>query len=275
MAEASIPVDLLNPGQVFACLGLLEAADVLLGQAEGYFDWSTPGQTRFRLSAAGGDPVAVALGFLAEARVSEVQPVDVFPAPKPVAGKKKGGGEKELLALPVLLSAAGASDVSVSHWADGSSREPFKLYSGNRSAATIAMGLLRAVSARWRAGTAGLEADPFVLAPVAGTFNFDARRSWTAIDAGYSPNDQKHWVMGSAAVDLLAAWGLENARPAKQVERTFLYWAWGARLPPPLARAAMGGNASVAPLRRFLFGLSASGKNKVVGFAVEEEEWPA
>ena len=25
MAEASIPVDLLNPGQVFACLGFLEA----------------------------------------------------------------------------------------------------------------------------------------------------------------------------------------------------------------------------------------------------------
>ena len=28
MAGASIPVDLGNPGQVFACLGFLEAADV-------------------------------------------------------------------------------------------------------------------------------------------------------------------------------------------------------------------------------------------------------
>jgi hypothetical protein len=35
MAEASIPVDLLNPGQVFACLGFMEAADILLGDAEG------------------------------------------------------------------------------------------------------------------------------------------------------------------------------------------------------------------------------------------------
>ena len=30
MAQASIPVDLLNPGQVFACLGFLETANHLL-----------------------------------------------------------------------------------------------------------------------------------------------------------------------------------------------------------------------------------------------------
>ncbi len=34
MAESSIPVDLFNPGQVFACLGFLEAADVLCGDAD-------------------------------------------------------------------------------------------------------------------------------------------------------------------------------------------------------------------------------------------------
>ena len=33
MAEERIPVDLTNPGHVFACLGFLEAADVLLGDA--------------------------------------------------------------------------------------------------------------------------------------------------------------------------------------------------------------------------------------------------
>ena len=33
MSEAFIPVDLYNPGQVFACLGFMEAADILLGGA--------------------------------------------------------------------------------------------------------------------------------------------------------------------------------------------------------------------------------------------------
>jgi CRISPR-associated protein Csx14 len=66
MAEASIPVDPANPGQVFACLGFLEAADVLLGDAEGGFDWSAPADVQFRLRAAGEDnPIAVVLEFLA------------------------------------------------------------------------------------------------------------------------------------------------------------------------------------------------------------------
>jgi CRISPR-associated protein Csb3 len=62
MAEASIPVDLFNPGQVFACLGFLEGAQLLLGDAEGGFDWSDSEQVRFRLNTAGAEnPFAVVL----------------------------------------------------------------------------------------------------------------------------------------------------------------------------------------------------------------------
>jgi CRISPR-associated protein Csx14 len=65
MGAPSIPVDLFNPGQVFACLGFLEAADVLLGDAEGGFDWSTEGNVTFALSAKGeGNPFERALEFL-------------------------------------------------------------------------------------------------------------------------------------------------------------------------------------------------------------------
>ena len=40
MASSIIPVDLRNPGQVFACLGLMEATEILLGQpCEGAFDF--------------------------------------------------------------------------------------------------------------------------------------------------------------------------------------------------------------------------------------------
>src|SRR5438045_1180608 len=49
VAEASIPVDLFNPGQVFACIGLAEAADVILGDAEGCFDWASHDSPRFHL----------------------------------------------------------------------------------------------------------------------------------------------------------------------------------------------------------------------------------
>ena len=69
MAEHVIPVDLYNPSQVFACLGFLEAADLLLGDAEGGFDWSDAANVAFRLGAAGDEnPVAAVLEFLATAR---------------------------------------------------------------------------------------------------------------------------------------------------------------------------------------------------------------
>lgn len=69
MAEASIPVDLLNPGQVFACLGFLEAADVLLGEARGGFDWSDEADVCFRLaSATEGTQLNRCCGFLAKLR---------------------------------------------------------------------------------------------------------------------------------------------------------------------------------------------------------------
>jgi len=75
MADASIPVDLFNPGQVFACLGLAEAAAVLLGDAEATFDWSAPTDVRFRIRARGDtSPIASVLEFLAQAEVTGEAP---------------------------------------------------------------------------------------------------------------------------------------------------------------------------------------------------------
>src|SRR5580704_468251 len=75
MVEHSIPVDVYNPGQVFACMGLLEAADVLIDDAEGGFDWSDPEQVVFRLRAGGAEnPVAMVLEFLAASTPHRVVP---------------------------------------------------------------------------------------------------------------------------------------------------------------------------------------------------------
>ena len=76
MAEAAIPVELLNPGQVFACLGLVEAAEILLGDAEGAFNWREPGVTTFLLRAAGdANPVVEVVRYLAEAEIGALSPV--------------------------------------------------------------------------------------------------------------------------------------------------------------------------------------------------------
>jgi CRISPR-associated protein Csx14 len=103
-----------------------------------------------------------------------------------------------------------------------------------------------------------------------GSFNFDPRGAWTAIDAGYSPNEHKHLIEASPVVEFLAAWGLENARPVEFGVRQVQYAVWGAGLPPMLARAALAGSLTTIPLRQFRFDLDLSGKNKVVTFAQEE-----
>ena len=92
MAEHAIPVNLYNPGQVFACLGFLEAADVLLGDAEGGFDWSDAANVVFRLGAAGDEnPVAAVLEFLAAATPRRWAPVG-YADPPP---KKRKTAKKE------------------------------------------------------------------------------------------------------------------------------------------------------------------------------------
>lgn len=104
-----------------------------------------------------------------------------------------------------------------------------------------------------------------------GSFNFDPRGAWTSIDAGYSPNTQGHDVAASPVVELLAAWGMENARPMEYATRKVRYAAWGVELPSVLARAALVSAIPSIPSKSFHFDLALSGKNKVVTFATLEK----
>ena len=317
---ASIPVDLKSPGQVLACVGFLEAAEVLLGGVEAHFDWSEA-QAMFVLRADGDkSPFVVVLDFLSRAKISELTPIgyveggaadgdesgeeDATPSepeaggesddddPSEVQGRittpafPSGDGDRN--ALPIQLVDDGRRLI-VSHWADGSSRDDFKLYSGNRSANRIAAQMLQGVRAKpkrnqsfgevrnrglqqlWHEQRKALLEAPFdVVTPMGGSFNFDPRGAWTAIDAGYSPNTQKDGIASSPVVEILAAIGLEHARPDQYETRKVRYAVWGHALPPMLGRAALAGADLKVPMRRFRVELDLSGKNKVTTFAQEE-----
>lgn len=317
MAESKIPVDLFNPGQVFACLGFMELADVLLGDAEAGFDWSNPKQIEFHLSVSGeSKPVEAVLEFLANASVERVTPVGYTDPPKkkangedeeddaesddeadeasvtpPLAGSETfPAKDADTLSLPARLSAPDKQVVEVSHWADGSGRNTFKLYSGNRSAERIARTMINGVREKPKKGQdigdlkyKGIVhlwrdrqqndffAKPFdVLTPIGGSFNFDPRGAWTALDAGYSPNTQKHGVAASPVVHLLAACGMENTRPVEFGVRQVRYSVWSGMLTPALARVAFQGGIPSLLMRQLRFELALSGKNKIVTFAQQE-----
>ena len=322
MAEHSIPVDLFNPGQVFACLGFLEAADVLCGEVQGCFhDWDNNSAAKFCLSVRGNEnPFEAVLEFLAtEAKIRRVAPrgyVDPPPKKKKSASSETNGEDDAVseaettnppeptetfmaqkadkTTLPIRFGGGKRPVIELGHWADGSGRETFKLYSGNRSADKIARDMLNGVRAKptprhkqkdqpGALQTKGIEqlfeedrssliSDPFRATPMGGSFNFDPHGAWTAIDAGYSPNTQKHTVMASPVVEFLAAWGLQDTRPLMSVNkgREVRYAVWKEMLPPMLARAAFIRAIPGLTMKCFRFTLALSGKNKIVTFAKQE-----
>jgi CRISPR-associated protein Csb3 len=263
MAEASIPVDLRNPGQVFACLGLMEAAEILIGPCEGRFAY-TGGETltRFEITAPGeADPVAAAISFLCEAEVVALAPPGatadlstvkwkVLTEPAPTFA----GHEPDSPAtLPIRLR-AGGREIAVEHWLDSdrlptdAGRDNVKFWAGaagypGAALARDALACLSALGANARAEAAH---DPFAVeAPMSSSFRFDWRRDYIPLDAGFSPNLQGSVTMvGFPLVELFAAIGLQNARPARINRRDKLAYRYGvsnARLPTVFARAVLGG----------------------------------
>jgi CRISPR-associated protein Csx14 len=269
MACSRIPVDLFNPGQVLACLGFMEAAEALLGGAEAGFDWSDPADTRFVLSAAGdAAPVAEVLGFLAGAKVSSIAPQgsalttakwkvatiisdgDTFPFPEPATPAT----------LPALLEDALGRRFTIEHWGDATRRDAVKFWagSGGYPGAALARDALDLVRTDLvAAGTAVFD----LSAPQSSSFRLDWRRDYVPLDVGFSPNEHSGMTMvGFPAVELLAAMGLQHARPARINRLTYSYTVLGTCVPPPLLRAALGGALLPLPRRAFLMRLDWPGQ---------------
>lgn len=307
MASATIPVDLTNPGQVFACLGFMEATEILLGPCIGGFDWE-PGAVvaRFTLAVDGSeDPVATVLRFLARAEVKAVAPhrsklstekwkvVTVTPAALALAA---GGNAAAITAteevfpapvpetpaaLPVILT-DGVVIVPIEHWADdhaSTGRDNVKFWAGaggypGAALARDALAPLAGIGDNVLAATA---ADPFALSwPQSSSFRFDWRRDYIPLDAGFSPNDHASMTMvGYPIVELLAAIGLQHARPDRPDRRDKLSYRYGvssAMLPTPLARAVLGGQSLGFPIRIFSMRLGWPGQEGQARCIIDAQE---
>ena len=254
MAEASIPVDLANPGQVFACLGFLEAAETLLGEARGGFDWRDPPDVRFRLAARGDDnPVFRILQFLDEATVTSLAPAKSTHSTE----KWKISTDRDCSGafpfrdsgpdvLPARLSDGTAGEIVIDHWGDQGQarRDRVKFWAG--AGGYPGAGLARDALDLIRGRAADYVHDPFALdAEQSSSFRFDWRRDYVPIDAGFSPNAHGNVVMrGYPIVELLAAIGLTHARPIRCERLEYKYGVAGVAddglYDPIFLRAALG-----------------------------------
>lgn len=283
MAEASIPVDLFNPGQVFACLGFLEAADALLGDAEGGFDWSDEADMRFRLCASGHEnPFAVVLRFIATAKVLSLAPTgssnrtDKWQVPTETLAKDAPfpfPDPKSPATLPVVLDGVEPDDKAagvrlvIDHWGDETRRtrrDTVKFWGGAAGYPGAALARDAIDLIRDRCDDAA--DDPFALsAEQSSSFRFDWRRDYIPIDAGFSLNNHhgKIIAVGFPLVEIFAALGLGNARPAKLDVLEYRYAVIGtccgtacasrgdALFDPSLLRASLGGSILPFPQRSF------------------------
>lgn len=275
MAQSSIPVDVTNPGQVFACLGIVEATLQLVGEpTRAAFDWRDPVSTRFVVDAPGDEePVPKVLEFIANASVRARAPrastnstmkwdiptdlltEDVFPFPDPPSPAT----------LPVSLS----GKVAIDHWGDISRDDPVKFWggAGGFPAAALARDAIALVRDRWREAIS----DPLNFsAPQSSSFRFDWRRDYIPIDAGFSLNShsgERFSTMGYPFVELLASIGLTYARPHRRHKVEYVYGVVGTTerglielLPASVLRTALGSDELPFCQRRFRMRLGWPGK---------------
>ena len=269
MAESTIPVDLLNPGQVFACLGILEMADVLLGDATAAFDWDSGQETMFRVTAADSEPpVERVIRFLEEARIvtrapagspnlngwkaswgdppDAVEPGEPFPFPDPSSPAT----------LPVVLRDDAGNEVVIDYWGDSTRRDNVKFWAGagGYPGAAIVRDAMKIVRGKMRQHAN----NPFALSDAqTSSFRFDWRRDYIPVQDGFSPNrhGKNIQMVGFPLVEILAAIGMTHARPHRKAKLEYRYGVLGYRngplLEPIFHRVALGAEATPIPGRSF------------------------
>lgn len=261
MGQANIPVDLFNPGQVFACLGFLEVANLLFGDARGGFDWHSTGKEQFLLRTdEEQDPIVAVLRCLQTARVTSLAPTNTDLATEKwdVATRLQHTDAPYPIDIPSSPATLPAVlecrlderklEIVINHWGDPTTRDAVKFWAGAGGYPGAA--LLRDALELVREELPSAAHDPFAVAkPQSSSFRFDWRRDYIPLDSGFSPNDHGNLTMiGFPLVEILAAIGLTNARP-KRSSHSKLEYHYGViagatadeLLDPIFIRAALGG----------------------------------
>jgi CRISPR-associated protein Csb3 len=278
MAEASIPVDLFNPGQVFACIGFAEAADLLMGGAEGCFDWSERGPARFRLRASTNeDPINHVLRFVSVASVRAEAPhrspnIEAWKsswgdAPRELpAGAAYASADPDSPATLVTALSHDGKSIRLDHWAD-TERDNTKFWAG--AAGYPGASLTRDAIELVRSTAVDAAKDPFALAASqSSSFRLDWRRDYVPIDAGFSLNAHGGAIqtVGYPLVELLGAVGLTHARPRRLgTKLEYRYGVVGTSreivwFPLSFLRAGLGASPMPFEMRLFRMFLSWPGK---------------
>jgi CRISPR-associated protein Csb3 len=214
-----IRVDATNPGQFFACCGLLELAERLNPGALGWFE-----NDSFVISE--GPSLKTLMACIVVAELTQLDTDDTT-------------------ASPIQISAP--FDLRLDWWKSGDkTSSDLKVWAGTMESFRIARAMQHAMRdpefATAEILNIGMVAfDPDDLEKKVEPFYFDARRGPNAHsrDVGFAPNDLGMTTIASPAVELLCLIGLQRVRPVSAGKpRLFDYYTWSLPLPPVLAPVA-------------------------------------
>ena len=212
-----VGVDPTNPGQYFACCGLLELADRLWPSAKGWFE-----KREFCVSCGG--ELAGLVGNLTKAKLAQLDANDN-------TGSAIRIGEPFQPAL------------RLDWWHDDrAGGKELKVWAGRMESLRIARAMQNAMKdERFLSPElfdVGLLAyDPDDTEKKVEPYYFDSRRGPNAHsrDVGFSPNDLQMTTTAFPAVELLCLVGLQRCLPVKTSKaRVFDYYTWTVPMPPEL-----------------------------------------
>ena len=269
----AVRVDPTNPGQFFACCGLLELADRLWSGAEGWFAFDTMA-FHLRPESATGEATAERLvAELAACRLTntmteaEVRRLGELSGMKAKDREKVAGLEDEKKELesarrgaPIVL--ADPFRVRVDWFLDDrAGGDRYKTWAGQQSVIDIATAMHEAVRDHY----ADIPPDRWLGHSVVNPslpFNFDSNLSTqsSALDVGFSFDPLKGVLDTKSRVrpllELAAFVGLQRFRPvAVPGENKYRFWIWAIPLPPQAAYPAACGASSSPGARGYEFRL--------------------
>lgn len=222
-----INVDPTNPGQFFACCGVLELADRLWQGAEGWF------VGREFCITANGD-----LTNLVRA-ISNTELVQL--------------DSEDDTSSPIEIRSPFRT-LRLDWWHDERAGvKELKVWAGTMESVRIARAMLQAMRDEKFRSPDLFNVGLIAYAPdnpekKVEPYYFDARRGPNAHsrDVGFSPNDLQMTTTAFPAVELLCLVGLQRCLPAKTKQpRVYDYFTWAQPISPPLLPAVGGGEVTL------------------------------
>jgi CRISPR-associated protein Csb3 len=272
----TISVDLTNPGQFFACCGLMELADRMWPGVEAWFE-----KQRFCISTA--DPSKKLGDLLREivscsctstlppcdrARLHELEEKkSQVKKEKRALSKAQEAERKRLNSLRIFAGFVLGTpfDLRVDWWLDDTCNgDDLKTWSGQQAVGEIAEAIKQALSVDIDGNPFDYEAvicrpsDGNAVAPL----SFDPGRAGTAQDIGYSPDKIGQDLTAYVWTEFLCLVSLQRFAVAPIGDGVFRFSAWSVPLPPICAAPVAKGLIPSAEAASGVFRLAARDTGK-------------